>query len=92
MENAMVKYHSLFHQKGQFENLAIFRGDIARLSALYIAKRKEKCKTAYVNSRLSDLKNFFIPKRDISLINNKILEQRAKVMIQSLYQNHDIDT
>ena len=88
---AMEEYHRIIHSSKEIDNIDYSRDQISKLSALYIAKSKEKFKKEIVDSCLNDLKSLscFIPKKDNPVINKILINRKYKEELQELYNKKD---
>ena len=88
---AMVQYHSIMHSGLQLGDIDYARDQIASLSALYVAIRKENYKKEHLEGSEKTIKRFFILKKDHPKVRKKIIENKRKAALKTLYDDKNDD-
>ena len=87
----MEQYHSIIHSNTKLKNIDYSRDQIAKLSALYVAISKENFKKEKLNEYFEDIYQYFIPRKNHTIIIKKIVEHKHKRAFKELYNNNDND-
>ena len=85
LEDAIMKYHYIYH-KGKDTNLKEYLDTISELSALYVAKKKEEYKRAFINESYTEIKRYFTLNLDNELIKKKIEYIKKKNRFKELFK------
>lgn len=91
LEKSMNEYHDIYHsnKKRKLEKLKKPQDEIAKLSALYIAKSKEKFKREKINDYQTWLSKFFTLKLDHPLVQKRLLFEKQVEEFSKRYFNSD---
>ena len=85
---AMEEYHEMIHKGHELDDVASSRDTIARLSALYVSKYKERIKKDVLDKCIEDFKWMFVPKK-VDAVYQKIKDQKKKEKFKKLYLHDD---
>ena len=88
---AMKEYHKIINSNEGLDNIDSARDTIAKLSALYVAIRKEEVKKDIIENFYQKIIVFFIPKKDNPLVQKKIIESNQKQRLRELFSDKDKD-
>lgn len=94
MDKAMQEYFDIYHRKteNKLKEQEKYRDMIAKISALYISKSKEKYKDRKMQECYRTINDYFCIKKNHPLIQKEIVRQIGKTRFYDLYLKDDPET
>lgn len=88
---SMKEYFNIFHSNtsNKLAKMEVSQNTIAKLSALYVSKSKEKYKKQELEAYYKWIKSYFTLRLDHPLINKKVIQNKKKEKFKRLYQHGD---